>query len=120
MEPTWIDGPPEWGDPEYEGAMKDQQLADRVVALGVGWYDEVENLYWLQTDDVDAFLDPQVRNNWFKKRAEGFVRDWRVAGALMEKMPPGEIAKKIARDGSCEWLKDPRAIITACVEALEK
>ena len=52
--------------------MTDQELADKVVALGA---DQCGNEYrWLRADVVDSLLD------------EDFVRDWRVAGALMEKV----------------------------------
>lgn len=94
--------------------MSDQELADKVVAHGVG--ELHRGRYWI---DNESFL------------AGGFVRDWRVAGALMERVGNGfEYALCVDTwqvtmfEGSgegytaAEGASLPRAIIEACVEAL--
>ena len=90
--------------------MNDKELADRIVALWVGDY-HIDNM-----PDYLYSLD----NTPFS--AEQFVRDWRVAGAMME---------KVCEDGETAWIdlvenrlnpwqeSLPRAINEACVEALE-
>jgi len=94
--------------------MSDRELADRVVALGVG--KKLDELYY----------------SW-GQQSDKFVRDWRVAGALMEKctdlhydtMPGITTVIAWANNGndSSEEIEVteslPRAIIEACVEALE-
>ncbi len=53
-----------------------------------------------------------------------FVRDWRVAGAMMEKFTWNEFDNVIwdifvpAKESRCNDHIDPRAVIEACVEAL--
>ena len=96
--------------------MNDKELADRVVALGVGSTDPiVTGLYWLNEPDGE--------------HAGLFVRDWRVAGALMEKCLSVEYItvsrtgeySAVARTGNTADAVNtslPRAIIEACVEAL--
>ena len=88
--------------------MNDKELADKVVALGVKRFPALFGHY--QPHDHD------------------FVRDWRVAGALMEKV--GRIEIRQEHDGtwsvdilwakvSCTYNESlPRAIIEACCEAL--
>lgn len=104
--------------------MSDKELADKIVALGVGCDDN--GLYGLPNQGM-----------WML-RAEFFVRDWRVAGALMEKVIEwggfdfvgsctidtfqatayrGYGHLKKINHGVNESL--PRAICEACVEALE-
>jgi hypothetical protein len=97
--------------------MTDEELADAVVALGVGepWGENFPGCYRLGVTDmlsVDAYA---------------FVRDWRVAGALMEKLRPfdsniyfwnGMACVKVADNMRIENKSLPRAIIEACVEAL--
>ena len=111
--------------------MNDKELADKVVALGVG----------NNTHDLYAFGAYHVIGCAFSD----FVRDWRVAGALMERMPDEVLIWRINyEDEDLEggelislqtghaWVieptrtKDarqneslPRAIIEACVEALD-
>jgi len=93
--------------------MTDKELADKVVALGVGQKDSHQKaLPYLAPDSTQWDED------------ELFVRDWRVAGALMEKCRglmmklPSVIGKadRICLDPD-ESL--PRAIIEACAEALQ-
>lgn len=95
--------------------MNDKELADAVVELGI---------------DPHAYSDGMV-----KFPAEYFlVRDWRVAGALMEKMT-GELTvwEQIYDNDSPVWIVEtflanvdgrneslPRAITEACVEALRE
>ena len=101
----------------------DRSLADKVVALGVGESaGTLSNPLWEISGDY---------GNGLQVAAWQFVRDWRVAGALMEKCWSVEIDKI-----GCPWwvaaerpkkpqkfckAKNeslPRAIIEACVEAL--
>jgi len=104
--------------------MDNQELADKIVAFGVGEFKH--ECYW-------------IAHGGYK--AEQFVRDWRVAGALMERCakensPDGRtIALSFGvgvfcatRAGSASptygvYLERtnesaPRAINEACVEAL--
>ena len=99
--------------------MNDKELADRVVALGVGRH------LGLASGEGD------LRIFGINKTPIGntgmFVRDWRVAGALMEKCHQFEVrifGFKIKVGDS--WVDNPehpadlpRAICEACVAALE-
>jgi hypothetical protein len=99
--------------------VNDKELADRLVELGIGvkeWEQTFTGRY-ITPAPSDA-LEP----HWF-------VRDWRVAGALMERCEETEWywdseeavyyvtadIKGFAQDKSL-----PRAIIEACVEALNE
>ena len=103
--------------------MTDKELADKVVALGV--ISAFSDTEYEELTIGDILLDFQV------------VRDWRVAGALMEKCGgiyvhseiPGkwhayiETHKAVGLPVGHETNQDeslPRAIIEACVEALDK
>ncbi len=98
--------------------MTDKELADKIVALGVG---EGPNNY------VAYSLNEALRN-W--QPPNYFVRDWRVAGALMEKVDSTYPEKLIddswqvqaSMDATpTEWITNeslPRAINEACVEAI--
>jgi len=115
--------------------LDDKELADRVVALGIGGYAKLTEA---DTEPYDFYGDFQS--------ADQFVRDWRVAGALMEKcigmaIEPLEIDSGYGRgwevcncfsvnskfgggDHCYKFCKAeneslPRAIIEACVEALD-
>ena len=107
--------------------MTDKELAEKVIALGVG-----EHHIPLSTGSVriDA---PGCHENYSVLGPSEFVRDWRVAGALMEKENEIEIrcVAWLNRDPGSGWdvnIGDlynpvngdplPRAIIEACVEAL--
>ena len=96
--------------------MNDKQLADRVVALGVGY------------DGYKFYMGESLISSKY------FVHDWRVAGALSEKVDGVEYAKltdgrwqclicppdgTFMRDSWSENESLPRAIIEACVDALE-
>ena len=119
--------------------MTDQELADKVVVLGVGELFQTSiagGAYMLRLTNYDTPLSTEL-----------FVRDWRVAGALMEKCFASEIdirtlsewGKDPSRPGiiknprfAVEWLASSddgvvgfddagelsRAIIEACVKAL--
>ncbi len=103
--------------------MNDQELADAVVALGVGRTDGE----W--SDLTPRYIAPNS-SGWHG--ADGFVRDWRVAGALMEKLEL-DFCVHINRyklydvdvfDKDCLHVANqrneslPRAIIEACASAL--
>jgi len=120
---------------EHCDDVMDKELADKVVALGVGEY------------HIRAGSDKHyhVFVGGIGQSDEQFVRDWRVAGALMEKCVVEELElhlsnvradtrvcniDRFAPDES-EQINDyvpvsigryernlPRAIIEACVEAL--
>ena len=96
--------------------MNDKELADVIVATGlftVGseWGDI--KMYNVEPEH-DLLCD------------ELFVRDWRVAGALMEKVESESKTSDTAWmfGQALAWHRDgeeslPRAIIEACVEALK-
>ena len=95
--------------------MTDKELADWIIKDGMF---EMDRLY-------DGQLYYMVRDNFLD--ASGFVRDWRVAGALMEKVDKfcAGTCKNcilVSVDNnetlSFETKSLPRAIIEACVEAL--
>ena len=98
--------------------MNDKELADAVVALGVGCNGQVPGGYYF--DHGRCYLGMSDR----------FVRDWRVAGALMEEVDSCYPEKLINESWQVqasmdamptEWIQNeslPRAIIEACVVAL--
>ena len=90
--------------------MNDKELANAVVGLGVGestLADAGEILY--RFDDDDGW-------SWqFDDTADEFVRDWRVAGALLTLVYD---AYANIDDVTQTFEGDPRSIIEACVEAL--
>lgn len=107
-------------------AVDDKELADRVVVLGVG----------NNTHDLYAFGAYHVIGCTF----EDFVRDWRVAGALMEKCLENSkqdydinVERDITNDHYLVSIRGytvdatnysnndncARTIIEACTEALE-
>lgn len=105
--------------------MSDQELADKIVALGVGWIQHHPNLPSTQVYRLGTYWDS----------ADGFVRDWRVAGALSERVDGVEYARLTDGRWQClicppngTFMKDsfaeneslPRAISEACVEALDE
>ena len=109
-------------------SLSDQELADRIVALGVGTRHEGDDgrfsfLVYQRQPDIEGYYS-----------AYAFVTDWRVAGALLEKAKgiwcanhfddwrkpdtgyfTALVNKSLARSDCL-----PRAIIEACVEALYK
>ena len=105
--------------------MNDKKLADKVVALGVGGQDK----YPLSMDGVGFYQTPGDESDGLC--AELFVRDWRVAGALMEKCqkmyveyigePEQTVYVRAENNRTWDWPAGenlPRLIIEACVEAL--
>jgi len=108
--------------------MNDKELADKIVALGVGELSTIDGT--LSTEAVYLI-------NSFMLTAERFVTDWRVAGALIEKIKGSvQIVYQHGMAACAVTLLDdkdhfvsskaarhlliPRAIIEACVEALSK
>ena len=103
--------------------MIDKELADKVVALGVAKRFPDEGDWWIYSLN-DIGPNGQI--------AKLFIRDWRVAGALMEKMDGELLIWRQAYDNdSPVWIVEthltnadgrdeslPRAIIEGCVEAL--
>ena len=104
--------------------MNDKELADKVVALGVGICSNGRkpDYYTIAMDDLDE---------------QEFVRDWRVAGALLERCQLASITVDIdafhavpfvsvsSMTGKCDNSVDiteslPRAIIEPCCEALQR
>ncbi len=99
---------------------QDTELANRIVALGVG-----------EKDDATEYCYSITRSLWMPVKR--FVNDWRVAGALMEKVDscyPEKLidgrwqvqASMAAMPIDTEWAVSeslPRAICEACVETLE-
>ncbi len=120
--------------------MTDQELADAIVALGVGKnYGGINCQYSLYDQNAGYSID---HGEDILFSAESFVRDWRVTGALMEKaVRAGCIVDLSPRERSDMIFKDaffvaeantkkklghqvsddcaPRAICEACVEALQ-
>lgn len=105
--------------------MNDKELADRIVAFDLGpahWNASQLDLYRIG-GDYDMPMN-----------AEELVRDWRVAGALMEKVDSFDVIKGRHHDrwqNSCavrfkgkpaDAVNDslPRAMCEACVAALDE
>ena len=93
--------------------MNDQQLCDKLVEAGVIRQDrDMSDLYWPTTSGASYMTIKQT------------LSDWRVAGKCLERMDDNVIARNCGcgQEGGCDyeydWLKDPRAIITAFVESL--
>ena len=112
--------------------MTDSELADTIVALGVGKVYRAINGDAYEPPDPFRALGEDVRCY----PAKQFVRDWRVAGAMMEKLGNFLIERSGTLLGVSTqyatpqpgkfWHADagshdeslPRAINEACVEAL--
>ena len=100
--------------------MSDQELADKIVAHGVGkvvgYDDRGQERVVLYRVDREVGTPP-----------DKFVRDWRVAGAMMEKvdhvelskLPNGEWEASVYEEGRGLVFNEsaPRAIIESCCEA---
>lgn len=111
--------------------MDDKELADAVVALGVG---SIYSFGGKQYYYIAGVIPRRLSLN-----ADLFVHDPRVAMALMERMGPHKIETNYCKytDGSEDWLcyiehndtldklaqvrneSLPRAITEACVKALQ-
>ena len=99
--------------------MNAKELADTVVALGVGRQGTA-----ISADGVGFYYTPTDENTHEEEGlySKLFVRDWRVAGALMEKMSGANCRHIINNISLISKNKGqlPRAIIEACVEALSE
>ena len=87
----------------------DQELADKIVAHGVG-ESTLGDKGELYRFDSDA-------GSWsFDDTADKFVRDWRVCGAMLEKCLDAEIVLALITDEAMRNLGNslPRAITEAC------
>jgi len=105
--------------------MNDKELADRVVALGVG----IRNSHPAHGSQLKA----AYTYSW-DLEAKDFVRDWRVSGALMERCLSLDYDQANSEHTVSVWTSAsftgpwatvcneslPRAIIEACVEALQE
>jgi hypothetical protein len=80
--------------------MNDKELADRIVALGF------KETNWLSSSFAGQLSEYT------------YVRDWRVAGALLHCISYGQLIH-ICVDLFDQLEIRPRAICEACVEALE-
>lgn len=107
--------------------MTDQELADKVVALGVITKDSFRH-------DMYSLQSPDGQFVGIRYEAKEIVRDWHVAGAMIEKCIGGTAPRH--RIGECFYSPDygfrfslygelltdseslPRAINEACCEAL--
>ena len=93
-------------DVAQQKQFDDKNLADAVVALGIG-------NHWNFGDMPIRYRFVDTDENMY---ASDFVRDWRVAGALMEKCWDDHSAKIKLAIGYCQQI-NPRTIIEVCVEA---
>ena len=91
--------------------MTDKELADKVIALGVGY----QGTYPLSCDGVGFYHEPYEDGGMC---AELYVRDWRCAGALMEKLTWQQVCTLLKPRQTTDDIVEPRAIIEGCVEAL--
>jgi len=89
--------------------MNDKELADKVVAL------ELDGLH-------GRYAHKAGNREWFTyardMEAKEFVRDWRVAGVLMEKLTWQQVCTLLKPRQTTDDIVEPRAIIEGCVEAL--
>lgn len=96
--------------------MNNQELANMLVASGIGGC--VDN----RTGDGKTYYEMRrfEHGTWtfdYMLETSEFVRDWRVAGAALEKWPTTINAEHL--DMSLDqMLRDPRAINEAYIEAL--
>jgi len=90
--------------------FNDKELADAVVALGVVMLNATSHMFYFDEGETLGRSDYKL------------VRDWRVAGALMEMMSGGNLRHIINNINLISKNKGqlPRAIIEACVEALQE
>ena len=108
--------------------MTDKELADRVVALGVG---KANQIY---PDGLGRFYQVDMDADWQTSVSDKkFVHDWRVAGALMERVGDESFTRTLSQlvwrqvlvvdpeniNVSSRDESLPRAIIAAYVEAWE-
>ena len=101
---------------EADQAHDDQWLADAIVALGVGG--DTNN----RTGDGKEYYEMRRFEHgvWtfdYMLETSEFVRDWRVAGACLERWPTTINTEHLDMTLD-EMLRDPHAICEAWVEAL--
>ena len=89
--------------------MNDKDLADKIVALGVGYHD----LNNKKSGKYD--IDNQIGRASFLT-AEQFIHDWRVAGTCLEQWPT-TINTEHLQLSLDEMLRHPVAICEAFAEA---
>ena len=96
--------------------MNKQELANKIVALGVGYAGIGEELGFFALNK--EMYDNLSMCGMFP--AEIFVCDWRVVGALLEKCLDAEIVLALIMDEAMRNLGESLslAITEACVEAL--
>ena len=88
--------------------MNDKELADSVVALGVG---KANQIY---PDGIGKFYQVDVDADWQTSVNESkFVRDWRVFGGLLER-----IIEDHGHPPKGDWPHDVRDGIETLVEIL--
>ena len=100
--------------------MNDTKLADKIIACGVGESTLGDEGELYRFDDSAA--------SWsFDDTADIFVRDWLVAGAMIELVEANSKTSDTAWafGKALAWFRDgqtslPRAINEACVEALNE
>jgi len=100
--------------------MNDKELAHKVVALGIG-SSNLESEPLAADDEFLAFwINIGGTDPVGGMTANEFVRDWRVAGALMEKVGNIGLVGELF-DQPDLWYRPtkPHAIIEACVVARE-
>lgn len=97
--------------------MNDIELADAIVALGIGCKSNRGHYAAMDWRRSNASEESIAR--LCHATAEHFVRDWHVVGALMEKLR--ERASEAELDGSGFFLRtlsDPRALVECLVDNL--
>lgn len=99
--------------------MNDQELAIRLVTLKIVKLTEIHHTFYFDEGESLGRSDHKL------------VRDWRVAGAVMELAIQNKLMQVERWDESLDWAVDfgggacsdhgslPRAIIEACVKLLE-
>lgn len=95
--------------------MTDQELADALVAAGIGTRLEPKDIF-------PTYLIPGETNQYHDIPAEFFVQDWSVAGACLGQMGSEDIEAHLDTGGmkpNFERLRDPRAICLAYVQGLK-
>lgn len=92
--------------------MTDQELADRIVALGVG----IKSMTCVVEGDPSVYLLNKQTPIGF---ADKFTHSWEVAGALMEKCSKEQLAELFTFLMARNKPISANAINLACVEVQE-
>ncbi len=100
-----------------------EELADKIVAFGIGKKDHgYYELSIASVSENDIPISKYVK-------ADVFVNDWRVTGAMVEKVLDAVVDRRAAWErinpqGGWSWLTKPirtaRTITEGCVKELEK